>query len=128
MAYIKVNNYTRILDDGRQPVQEKIKLITTQSICKSPLLINEKKYRRPAAQEAVYRLFVKDVFKNRDFISQKAFNQLILQHFNSSATYYRKRMIELGYITERNKLIKSNLQECKKDAEIKSENITQFID
>lgn len=109
MTFKKINSYTWVLDDGKTSLQEKQRLINEQSLSKSTNFLKEKKYRRPADQEKIYRKFINDVFRERSFISQKEFNDLLKIKFNSSPTWYRKRMIELGFIAENNKLIKPKL-------------------
>lgn len=106
MAFIRINSYTWVLDDGKTSLQEKQRLINEQSLSKSTNFLKEKKNRRPVDQGKIYGKFIAEVFKERNFISQKEFNQLLRFKFNSSPTWYRRRMIEIGLITENNKLIK----------------------
>lgn len=108
MAFKKINSYTWIFDDGKTSLQEKQRLIDEQSVSKSSDFWNErqKKPRRSADQDKLYKKFVNEVFRDRSFISQKDFNRLIREKINRSPTWYRNRMIEMELITEKNKLIK----------------------
>ena len=106
MSFKKINSYTWVFDDGKKSLQEKQQLIDEQSICKSNNFLKEKKYRRPKDQKKVYEKFINEVFADRKFISQKDFHHLILQKFNANTSFYRKRMIDLKLITEKNLLIK----------------------
>lgn len=105
MTFKKINSYTWVLDDGKTSLQEKQRLIDEQSLSKSSNFLKEKKYRRPVDQDKIYQKFVNEVFRDRSFISQREFNQLLKLKFNSSPTWYRNRMIEKGLIKEANKLI-----------------------
>lgn len=106
MAFKKINSYTWVLADGKTSLQEKEHLINEQSLSKSFNFLKEEKRRKPADQDKNYRKFINEVFRERNFISQREFNQLLKSNFNSSPTWYRKRMIDIGLITEKNKLIK----------------------
>lgn len=106
MAYLRLNSYTRVLDDGKKSVQERMDLFNAQSISKSENYLKDEKRRRPENQNKLYEKFCRTIFKNREYICQKEFNNHILNKFNGNTTYYRKRMIALGFITEKNNLIK----------------------
>ena len=106
MAFLKINSYTRVLDDGKGSADKYAKLLNESSLAKSSNFLKEKKNRRPTEQLKCYKKFISEVFDERTFISQRKFNQLLKKRFNSSPTWYRKRLIELGFITEENKLIK----------------------
>ncbi|WP_312750509.1 hypothetical protein [Epilithonimonas hominis] len=106
MSYIRLNSYTRVLDDGKKSLQQRMELFNAQSVCKSENYLKDKKRRRPENQKSLYEKFCKEIFRNKDFVCQKEFNNQILMKFNNNTTYYRKRMIELGLITEKNNLIK----------------------
>lgn len=107
MAFLKINSYTRVLDDGKGSADKYAKLLNESSLAKSTNFFEDKKRRRaPIEQLKCYKKFISEVFSERTFISQREFNQLLKQRFNSSPTWYRKRLIELGFITEENKLIK----------------------
>ncbi|MET3035846.1 hypothetical protein ABXT08_07085 [Chryseobacterium sp. NRRL B-14859] len=111
MKYFKLNSYTRILNDGKQSLQEKQRLINEQSLSKSNNYLKEKKNRRPVDQNKIYAKFVNEMFEHRDFISVKEFNRLIKDRFNSSTTYYRNRMIKLGLIIVANRLVRKKKNE-----------------
>ena len=49
--------------------------------------------------------FCKIVFRREKFISQRAFNLLIQQHLSQMSTRYRREMVSLQMIQEKNKLI-----------------------
>lgn len=102
----KINSYTRVLDDGKKTLQERKDLINQNSLSKSDNYLKEQRNRRPVDQEKLYKKFVDEVFQDRKFISQIQFHTLITKKFNSSYTYYRRRMIELKLITQENKIIK----------------------
>lgn len=106
MAFLKINSYTRVLDDGKGSADKYAKILNESSLAKSSNFLKEKKNRRPTEQLKCYKKFICEVFDERTFISQREFNQLLKKRFNSSPTWYRKRLIELGFITEENKLIK----------------------
>ncbi len=108
-SFKKSNSYTWILNDGRKSFEEKKKLLNEQSVSKSS---DYKEITRPTQlkDKNDYRKFCRGVFKNRDFISQKEFHAHIKSKFNGNVTWYRKRMIALGLITEKNKLIKPNYE------------------
>lgn len=118
--YFKINNYTRILNDGKQTLQEKQRLINEQSLAKSNNYLKEKKNRRPIDQKKIYQKFVNEMFLERDFYSLRDFNRLIKTKFNTSTTYYRNRMVDLGLIVVANKLVRKkknepNSEESEKD-------------
>lgn len=106
MAFLKINSYTRVLDDGKGSADKYANLLNECSLAKSSNFLKEKKNRRPTEQLKCYKKFISEVFAERSFISQREFNQLLKKRFNSSPTWYRRRLIELGLITEENKLIK----------------------
>lgn len=106
MRFQKINSYTRVFDDGRKTLQERKQLIDSNSLAKSDNYLKDRRNRRPEDQEKLYRKFIAEVFSERSFIGQTDFHTLIIQKFNSSATYYRRRMLELGLITQQNKLIR----------------------
>lgn len=111
--FFKLNTYTRVLNDGKTSSEEKKKLLEQKSISKSSDYKAEKKIIVPdrvSNRNSDYKKFCREVFKKRDFISQKEFHTLIILKFNGNVTWYRKRMIDLGLITEKNKLIKSNYE------------------
>lgn len=105
--YFKINSYTRVLKDGKLSLDEKKKLFDEKSLSKSSDYKVEKKII-VSDRNSDYKKFCREVFKKRVFISQKEFHSLIIIKFNGNVTWYRKRMIDLGLITEKNKLIKSN--------------------
>ncbi|ANF51728.1 hypothetical protein A0O34_14985 [Chryseobacterium glaciei] len=107
--FFKLNSYTRVLNDGKTSFEEKKKLLEQKSISKSSGYKAEKKII-VSNRNSNYKKFCREVFKKRDFISQKEFHSLIILKFNGNVTWYRKRMIELGLISEKNKLIKSNYE------------------
>lgn len=109
--YFKLNNYTRILNDGKQSLQEKQRLINEQSLSKSNNYLKEQKNRRPVDQNKIYKSFVTEMFRDREFISVKVFNRLIKDRFNSSTTYYRERMVHLGLIIVANRIVRQNKNE-----------------
>ncbi|MGC5744407.1 hypothetical protein [Chryseobacterium sp. NFX27] len=111
MKYFKLNSYTRILNDGKQSLQEKQRLINEQSLSKSNNYLKEKKNRRPVDQNKIYTKFVNEMFEHRDFIAVKEFNRLIKDRFNSSTTYYRDRMEKLGLIIVANRLVRKKKNE-----------------
>lgn len=102
--YQKINSYTRVLNNGKKSINEIKQLINNQSISKSHDF--EKASKNDVKTCNNYTKFCNKVFENRRFISQKDFHDLILLEFGSNCTWYRKRMIDLGLITEQNKLIK----------------------
>jgi hypothetical protein len=106
MKFHKINSYTRVLDDGKKTLQERKDLINKSSLSKSDNYLKDKKNRRPEDQLKLYRKFVNEVFQNRTFIGQNQFHTLILKKFNSSSTFYRRRMLELNLISQENKTIK----------------------
>lgn len=105
--FYKLNSYTRVLNDGKTSFEDTKRLLDEKSISKSS---DYKEIKKAAVtnRNSDYKKFCREVFKNRDFISQKEFHSLIILKFNGNVTWYRKRMIDLGLITEKNKLIKSN--------------------
>lgn len=107
--FFKLNSYTRILNDGKASFEDKKRLLEQKSIRKSSDYKEEKKIV-VSNRTNDYKKFCRKVFKNRNIISQKEFHSLIIETFNGNVTWYRKRMIELGLITERNKLIISNYE------------------
>lgn len=105
--FFKINSYTRVLNDGKTSLEEQKKLLDQKSISKSSEYKETKKIT-VTNRNNDYKKFCREVFKSRDFISQKEFHALIIEKFNGNVTWYRKRMIDLGLIIEKNKLIKSN--------------------
>lgn len=65
------------------------------SIMKS---VNALQYKRLA-------YFCKDVFRHQKFISQRAFNLLIQQQLSQFSTRYRRDMISLGLVVDKNKVL-----------------------
>lgn len=127
MTFKKINNYTWIPNDGKKSLQERQKLLDEKSLSKSNNYLKDKKNRRPVDQNKLYKKFINEVFEhNRKFISQKEFYQLIREKFNVNTTWYRDRMVQLGYITVHNKLIKvvknENNQSSEESEENKNEN------
>lgn len=108
-TYRWTNSYTRILDDGTSSFQDKQKKMDEVSLAKSENYLTEKKNRRPVDQNKLYTKFVNEVFRERTIISQKDFNVLISKRFNSSTTWYRKRMITLGLIVESHRTIRKSI-------------------
>ena len=106
MTFKKINSYTWIPNDGKKTLQERQRLLDEKSLSKSNNYLKEKKNRRPVDQSKLYKRFISEVFENRIFISQKEFYELLRDKFNVNTTWYRDRMIQLGYITVHNKLIK----------------------
>lgn len=106
MKFQKINSYTRVLDDGKKTLQERKDLINKNSLSKSDNYLKDRRNRRPEDQEKLYKKFIDEVFKERKFISQIQFHILIRKKFNSSATFYRRRMLDLQLITQENKIIK----------------------
>jgi len=49
--------------------------------------------------------FCKEVFRKEKFISQRAFNLLIQQNLSQMSTRYRREMLSLQMIKEKNRLI-----------------------
>ena len=111
MAFKKINSYTRVLDDGKKSLQERQRLLDEKSLIKSTNYLKEKRCRGPVDQNKIYKKFINEVFEYRKFISQKEFYQLIRDKLNANTTWYRDRMIKLGYITVHNKLIRRNNDE-----------------
>lgn len=111
MKYFKLNSYTRILNDGKQTLQEKERLLNEQSLSKSKNYLKEKKNRRPVDQNKIYAKFVSEMFENRDFIGLKEFNRLIQHRFNNSTSYYRNRMVKLDLIIVANRLVRKKKNE-----------------
>lgn len=107
--FFRLNSYTRILNDGKTSFEEKKKLLEQKSISKSSDYKEEKKVVI-SDRTNDYKKFCRRVFKNRNIISQKEFHSLIIEQFSGNVTWYRKRMIDLGLIIERNKLIISNYE------------------
>lgn len=106
MSFHKINSYTWVINDGKKSLQEKERLISEKSLAKGTNYLKERKYRRPIDQNNNYIKFINKIFQDRSFISQREFHELVKASFNSSPTWYRRRMIELGLITQNNKLIK----------------------
>lgn len=114
MAFLKINTNTWVLDNGKNAVitREKKKLADFKNSGENYL--KQKKYRNRQEQLKLYEAFVKEVFAERNFICSKEFNELIAQKINSNATHYRKRLIALNLITEKNFIIKPVEKQVKK--------------
>lgn len=99
MKYRKINAYTWVLKkEGDE-----------ENIPKPEVHLDEPEFtprEKYVSQTTEYKKFCKEVFSERKFICVKEFNKLIVKKFNNNATYYRKRMITLGFITEKNRIIK----------------------
>ena len=61
---------------------------------------------KPWSRAKDYENFCKAIFKERSFISQRQFNLELEMEFNKNTSYYRKRMLKLGLISQKNNLIK----------------------
>lgn len=109
--FFSLNSYTRVLNDGKQTLQEKQRLLNEQSLSKSNNYLKEKKNRRPIDQSKIYTKFVNEMFEHRDFIAVKEFNRLIKDRFNTSTTYYRDRMVKIGLIIVANRLVRKKKNE-----------------
>lgn len=109
MKFHKINSYTWIEHSEKKTLEEVKELINERSLAKSDGY-SEKKKKVPANQLQNYRKFCTQVFEDRKFISETEFNKLITQHFNQNSTYYRKRMLQMKLITEKNKVIYKNDQ------------------
>lgn len=106
MELLKINTYTKILKNGNKSFTEQKKLINTNSISKSSDFIVGKNAKKRGDKLKAYQQFVSKTFSEKRFIGSKEFNRLLIEKFNSSSTYHRHRMIKIGLITEKNKLIK----------------------
>lgn len=103
MTFLQINSYTRVLDDGKKTLDQRKELLNRQSLCKS----SEFKIEIVEKKEPInYKKFCNKIFSDRHFISRKEFHNLILEHFGSNCSWYRKRMLDLKLISEKNKLIK----------------------
>lgn len=123
MTFKKINSYTWIPNDGKKTLQERQKLLDEKSLSKSNNYLKDKKNRRPVDQNKLYKKFISEVFdQNRKFISQKEFYQLLREKFNVNTTWYRDRMVQLGYITVHNKLIRVVKNENNQSSEESEEN------
>lgn len=60
--------------------------------------INSRQYKQ-------LTIFCKHIFKEQNYISQKRLNLLIQQQLNPCSTRYRRNLIDLQLIYEKNKLI-----------------------
>lgn len=107
MKYIQINSYTKILvkNEEHAEVLQKQTFVPEQLRKPRNLYLKEKKNRNHQEQKILYKKFCNKVFKDRNFISVIDFNKLILEHFNTNSTYYRKRMEALKLIEARKKLI-----------------------
>jgi hypothetical protein len=103
--YIQINSYTKILATSQEHAEELQKKTFVPEKIKDPNYLKIKKNRNHHEQKKLYKKFCNKVFKERNFINMKDFNQLILEHFNTNSTYYRKRMVVLKLIEIRQKLI-----------------------
>ncbi|WP_418124287.1 hypothetical protein ACNFU2_06590 [Chryseobacterium sp. PTM-20240506] len=109
--FFKLNSYTRVLNDGKQTLQEKQRLLNEQSLSKSNNYLKEKKNRRPVDQNKIYTRFVNEMFEYRDFMVVKEFNRFIKDRFNNSTTYYRDRMEKLGLISVDKRIVRKKKNE-----------------
>lgn len=105
MKYVQINSYTKILATSQEHAEELQKKTFVPEQIKDPNYLKIKKNRNHQEQKKLYKKFCNKVFKERDFINMTDFNQLILEHFNTNSTYYRKRMEALKLIEIRKKLI-----------------------
>lgn len=105
MAFIKINSYTRVYDDGTKSRQQRLNLIDKNSISKSEEFTNEAKKILHQSQTKNYKSFCSEIFEDRKYISLLEFNKRISQNFNNNSTYYRKRMVTLNLITVRNNVV-----------------------
>lgn len=97
MKFRKINAYTWVLKDKEDDIPK------PEVHLEEPKFPTREKY---ICQTDAYKSFCKEVFSERKFICIKEFNKLILKKFNNNSTYYRNRMKALGFITEKNRIIK----------------------
>lgn len=60
--------------------------------------------RIDSRQYKILQKFCRDLFKNENYISEKRLNLLIQQQLNPCSTRYRRNLIELQLLSEKNKL------------------------
>ena len=70
---------------------------------------SKKEDKRPIAllrnKQKEYKKFLKEVFAERMIIDEKYLNKKLKERFGAS-TWYRKRMLDLGMITTKNRIVK----------------------
>jgi hypothetical protein len=115
MPYLKLDNNTWVQVKPTQTIEDliaKMRKDPPSSFAFKADVPKEKCRRRSdAVMDKLYRKFVNEVFRERDFISQRDFNVLITKHFNASPTSYRQKMVKMELITEHNKLVKKKITE-----------------
>lgn len=110
MKITQVNKYTRVVHNPG----EKVHLAEAQSEFEKTIArrasnyLKTKKRRSNEDQAKLYKKFVRNVFEEKEVkvMSEKEFNLRISEKFNGNTTFYRKRMIEMGYISEENFVVK----------------------
>lgn len=106
MRYIQINKSTKIWVKSEEQAAElqRKRDVSLQEV-KNPNYLQVKKNRNLQEQNKLYKKFCNKIFREKNFISMTEFNQLILEHFNTNSTYYRKRMETLKFIEIKKKLI-----------------------
>lgn len=102
MSYQKVNSNTWIEKKGNKEVD----LAKYDKSVITDFGQKKSKPKKVVRQDSDYQDFINEIFKERSFISTRVFNQEIKKKFNSSFSYYKNKMFDLGLITEKNGMIK----------------------
>lgn len=109
MAIKKINNHTWVVASTQVEIEKFTEKLDQTSITKCEQY--RKNFRKTGRTARInnrkneFQHFVKDVFEERKFICQKEFYELIKKHIGFDATYYKRRMLKLKMIHERNLVI-----------------------
>ena len=103
---VRLNSKTRIMAKS----QDNLANYKTKLNSNSLLGVSSKKdeklpVRSIRNNEKEYKKFLKEVFSDRAFVSEKILNRKLKERFGAS-TWYRKRMIGLEMISVHNRIVK----------------------
>lgn len=95
--YERRNKFTWVLkNDKKKPALSSV----------SEVVLEKPDEQKPVRKTDFYRSFCKRIFAERKFICKAELNQLIKDELQNNTTWYRNRMIQLGFLREECNVIK----------------------
>lgn len=105
----RINSKTWISSKNPEKLNDYQRKLNTYSLIGATKKANDKLPRAIVnSREKDYINFLKEVFNDHSYMSEKAFNKLLKLEFKNS-TWYRNRLIALGFVSSKNKVIKLNI-------------------
>ncbi len=107
---IKLNSKTRIVAKSKDNLANYQSKLSDSMIGFKAKYAEKKPPKSSRNSEREYKKFLKEIFHDKKFVSEKFLNKKLRERFGASS-WYRDRMIGLGMISSKNKLIKLLTQE-----------------